>query len=449
MDDANGRPATGAPHGARTRELLEKREKFVARGVSSQNPIFVKEARGAVVEDLDGNRYLDLYAGIGVINAGHCPPSVVKAIQEQAEKLIHSCFMVSMYDSYVLLAEKIANLAPGPGPKKAMFVNSGAEAVENAVKIARAHTGKPGVLAFEAGYHGRTLLAMTLTSKVKPYKLGFGPFAPEVYKVPSAYCYRCAFRSTYPGCGMACLEHVERFFVTECDPSNIAAMVIEPVQGEGGFVVPPPEFLPGLKSICEKHDIVFVADEVQTGFGRTGAMFAVERYGVVPDLMAIAKSIAAGLPLAGVVGKADIMDAPTPGRLGGTFGGNPIACAAALATVTEIERDGLAGRAEVIGGKFTRKMKQLQEQLPGIGDVRSLGAMVGVEFVKDRKTKEPDKDAVTAVVKACRARGLLVLGAGIYSNVLRFLPPLVITDAQIDEALAILDEVLVAVLRKP
>jgi 4-aminobutyrate aminotransferase/(S)-3-amino-2-methylpropionate transaminase len=408
----------------------------------------VERAKGAVVLDLDGNRYLDLYAGIGVLNAGHCREAVVEAIGEQAKRLIHSCFMVAMYEPYVALAEKLVSLAPGDGPKKAMFVNSGAEAVENAVKIARAHTGKSGVLAFEAGYHGRTLLTMTLTSKVKPYKHQFGPFAPEVYKVPSAYCYRCVFRSTYPTCGMHCLEHIERFFVSEADPSSIAAMVIEPVQGEGGFVVPPPEFLPGLKSICEANDILFVADEIQTGFGRTGAMFAVERFGVVPDLMAVAKSIAAGLPLAGVVGDAEIMDAPTPGRLGGTFGGNPVACAAALATLDAIEADALCERAEKIGAAFTRKMKELQERLPGIGDVRSLGAMVAVELVKDRKTKAPDKDAVAAIVSEGRRRGLLLLGAGIYGNVLRFLPPLVITDAQIEEALSILDEVLGAVLKK-
>jgi 4-aminobutyrate aminotransferase/(S)-3-amino-2-methylpropionate transaminase len=448
MVDGREMPKAGAPQSARTRELLEKRERFVARGVASQAPIFVERARGAVVEDLDGNRYLDLYAGIGVINAGHCPPPVVEAIREQSERLLHSCFMVSMYEPYVALAERLVALAPGDGPKKAMFVNSGAEAVENAVKIARASTGRPGVIAFEAGYHGRTLLTMTLTSKVKPYKHQFGPFAPEVYKVPSAYCYRCAFRSTYPTCGMHCLEHIERFFVAEADPSSIAAMVIEPVQGEGGFIVPPPEFLPGLKSICEKHDIVFVADEVQTGFGRTGAMFAVERFQVVPDLMAVAKSIAAGLPLAGVVGDAEIMDAPTAGRLGGTFGGNPVACAAALATLASMEQDALCARAERIGEMFTRKMRSLQERLPGIGDVRSLGAMVAVELVTDRRTKAPDKDAVTAIVRECRARGLLVLGAGIYGNVLRFLPPLVITDAQLDEALSILGEVMEAVLKR-
>jgi 4-aminobutyrate aminotransferase/(S)-3-amino-2-methylpropionate transaminase len=440
MVNGNELPGKVAPQGPKTRELLEKRDRYVARGVASVAPIFIENGKGAVVEDIDGNTYLDLYGGIGVVNAGHCPEPVVEAIRQQSEKLLHSCFMVAMYESYVALAEKLASMAPGEGPKKAMFINSGAEAVENAVKIAKAHTKRPGVIAFEAGYHGRTLLTMTLTSKVKPYKHEFGPFAPEVYKVPSAYCYRCVFRSTYPQCGMHCLEHLERFFVTESDPSNIAAMIIEPVQGEGGFIVPPPEFLPGLKEICERHGIVFIADEVQTGFGRTGAMFAVERYGVDPDLMTVAKSIAAGLPLAGVVGKAEIMDAPTPGRLGGTFGGNPVACAAGLATLGALEAGDVSARAEHIGQVITRKMRQLQEVHPGIGDVRSLGAMIGVEFVKSRETKEPDKEAVTSLIAECRRRGLLVLGAGIYGNVLRFLPPLVITDAQLEEAMSILEQ---------
>ena len=449
MLDGTELPKVGSAPGARTQELLEKRDRYVARGVSSVAPIFVDAAKGAVVQDIDGNTYIDLYGGIGVQNAGHCPAPVVEAIRHQSQKLLHSCFMVAMYEPYVALAEKLVSIAPGGGAKKAMFVNSGAEAVENAVKIARAHTKRPGVLAFEAGYHGRTLLTMTLTSKVKPYKHEFGPFAPEVYKVPSAYCYRCVFRSSYPQCGMHCLEHIERFFVTEADPSGIAAMVIEPVQGEGGFVVPPPEFLPGLKRICEQHGIVFVADEVQTGFGRTGTMFAVEHYGVVPDLMAVAKSIAAGLPLAGVVGKAEIMDAPTPGRLGGTFGGNPVACAAGLATLSALEDGDVCARARVVGEALTRAMRALQERHPGIGDVRALGAMVGIELVKDRETKAPDKDAVTSIVSECRRRGLLVMGAGIYGNVLRFLPPLVITDRQLDEALAILERSIDAVLKQP
>ncbi|MDF1526479.1 MAG: 4-aminobutyrate--2-oxoglutarate transaminase [bacterium] len=441
-------PQKGQVQGAMTKSLLEKKEQYVARGISNLAPIFVQNAKGAVIQDLDGNTYIDFYGGIGVVNAGHCPEGVVNAIKEQAENLLHSCFMVGMYEPYVNLAEKLVYITPGDHPKKAMLVNSGAEAVENAVKIARAHTHRPGIIAFEAGFHGRTLLTMTLTSKVKPYKHEFGPFAPEVYKVPSAYCYRCIYRSTYPECGMHCLEYFERFFVSEADPSNIAAMIIEPVQGEGGFIVPPMEFLPGLKSICEKHGIVFIADEVQTGFARTGKMFAVEHFGVVPDLMTLAKGIASGMPLSAVVGKAEIMDSPTPGRIGGTYGGNPLSCVAALATIDLIEKENLPVRAEKIGSVIVARIKALQQKYHQIGDIRSLGAMVGIELVKDIQTRAPHKEATTAIIHECFNRGLLTMGAGIFSNVVRFLPPLVITDQQLDTAIAIFEESLAAVLGK-
>jgi 4-aminobutyrate aminotransferase/(S)-3-amino-2-methylpropionate transaminase len=441
-------PNVGAGQGNGTKELLAKKDRYVAKGISNVAPIFVERGKGAVVRDLDGNIYIDFYGGIGVLNAGHCPGPVLESIRIQSEKLLHTCFMVSRYESYVTLAEKLVSMTPGSGPKKAMLVNSGAEAVENAVKIARAATKRPGVIAFEAGYHGRTLLTMTLTSKVKPYKHEFGPFAPEIYKVPSAYCYRCIFKSTYPECGLHCLEYFDRFFVSEVDPSNIAAMIIEPVQGEGGFIVPPKEFLPGLKAICEKHGFVFIADEIQTGFGRTGKMFAVEHFGVAPDLMTLAKSIAAGLPLSAVVGKAEIMDAPTPGRIGGTYGGNPVACAAALATIDFIEREGLSNRADIIGSRLTSRLKSLQERTPAIGDVRSLGAMVAMELVKDRKTKEPAKELASGVISECFRRGLLTMGAGIFGNVVRFLPPLVITDEQQEKAITIIEESVGTVCRR-
>jgi len=430
----------GAAPGEETKKLSAKREKYVSRAISNLAPIFIDRAKGAVIRDVDGNVYIDCYGGIGVLNGGHCPDSVVAAIREQAEKLLHSCFSVSMYDSYVNLAEKLTEIAPGDGAKKAVFFNSGAEAIENAVKIAKAHTGKSGLVAFSGGYHGRTLLTLTLTSKVKPYKAGFGPFAPEVYKAPFAYCYRCPFKSTYPECGMHCLEHFERFFTSEVDPDNVAAMIIEPVQGEGGFVVPPKEFLPGLKAICEKHDIVFIADEIQSGFSRTGKMFATDHFAVVPDLMTVAKSIAAGLPVSAVVGQAEIMDAPAPGQLGSTYGGNPVACAAALAAIDQIEKDSLAERAEVIGRKITATMEELQQQFPQLGDIRSLGAMVAVEFVQTPETKEPDKDAVTAIIRGCFKRGLLVISSGLFGNVIRFLPPLVMTDAQLEQAMSIFSE---------
>lgn len=431
---------------SRAESLLAAKEKYVAQGISSLYPMIIESAQGAEVKDMHGNSYLDFYGGIGVINAGHCPQTVVDAVKTQAEKLLHSCFMVGMYEPYIQLAEKLCRITPGNHDKKAMFVNSGAEAVENAVKIAKAYTKRPGVIAFEGGFHGRTLMTMSLTSKVKPYKHEFGPFAPEVYKIPSANCYRCIYKSTYPGCGMACLEAFERFFISEVDPENIAAMIIEPVQGEGGFIVPPKEFLPGLKQICEKYGIVFIADEVQSGFARTGKMFACEHYGVVPDLMTMAKGIASGMPLSAVVGKAEIMDAPTAGRIGGTYGGNPVACAAALATIELMEREQLPNRAEQIGAKIVAKMRELQQQYPQIGDIRGLGAMVAIELVKDPQTKEPFKEAVPTIIQECFKRGLLTMGAGIFGNVIRFLPPTVLTDAQLEQGLNIFAEGLAVVL---
>ncbi|PLX69083.1 MAG: 4-aminobutyrate--2-oxoglutarate transaminase [Denitrovibrio sp.] len=433
-------PSVIFPESPETRKLKEKKLRSVAAGISSLAPIIVESAKGSVIKDLDGNIYIDCYAGIGVVNDGHCPDEVVKAIKDQTDKLIHSCFMVSMYDSYIELADKLAEIVPVNGEGKVMFVNSGAEAVENAVKIAKAATGRPGILAFEAGFHGRTLLTMTLTSKVKHYKYGFGPYAPEVYKVPSAYCYRCVFKSKYPECGMHCLEHIERFFVSESADDNIAAMIIEPVQGEGGFIVPPKEFLPGLREICDRHGILLIADEVQTGFGRTGKMFALDHYGVKPDLMTLAKGIASGMPLSAVVGRADVMDAPGAGRIGGTYGGNPVACAAGLATVNEMQKNDVPAKAEALGQKFVSRLEKIAENHKEIGEIRALGAMIAVEFVKDKETREPDKEIVGKLVQGCFKRGLLIMGAGIYGNVVRFLPPLVMTDEQAEKAMDIFEE---------
>ncbi|RKO68046.1 4-aminobutyrate--2-oxoglutarate transaminase [Desulfofundulus salinus] len=432
--------------GPRSNNLLEKKNRYVARGISNATPVFVAEAKGALIKDVDGNEFIDFYGGIGTLNAGHCPEPVVKAIKSQADKLLHTCFMVTMYENYVDLAEKLAGLCPVKGEsKKVMFANSGAEAVENAVKIARFYSKKPGIIAFECAFHGRTLMAMSLTSKVKPYKFGFGPFAPEVYKVPSAYCYRCYYNSTYPECGLHCLENFTRFFAAEVPPENIAAMIIEPVQGEGGFIVPPPEFLPGLQKLCEKHGIVFIVDEVQTGFARTGKMFAVEHWGVQPDLMTVAKSIASGLPLSGVVGRAEVMDAPDPGHIGGTYGGNPISCAAALATIDYMQEQKLADRAARIGEMALGRLRAMQEKYPLIGDVRGLGAMVAMELVKDRKTKEPAKDETARIIQECYKRGLIIISAGIFSNVVRMLMPLTITDEQLDLGFSILEEVMAEV----
>ncbi|KLU61126.1 4-aminobutyrate aminotransferase GabT [Peptococcaceae bacterium CEB3] len=428
--------------GPKSQALLEKKNKYVARGIAHGVPIFIEKAEGACLTDVDGNEYLDFYGGIGVLNAGHCPPPVVQAIKEQADKLIHTCFMITMYEGFVSLAEKLAQITPGKYEKKSVLVNSGAEAVENAVKIARAATKKSGVVALEMAFHGRTNMAMALTSKVKPYKYGFGPFAPEVYKLPSAYCYRCYYRASYPGCGLHCLEQFERFFAAEVDPDAIAALIVEPVQGEGGFIVPPPEFLPGVEKIARKHGILFIVDEVQTGFGRTGRMFASEHYGLEPDLMTMAKSIASGMPLSAVTGKAEIMDAPGPGGLGGTYAGNPLACAAALATLAYLEQERLAERAAEIGAKVMDRLRRLQEKYPLIGDVRGLGAMTAIELVQDRQTKEPAKKETAQVIEECAKQGLVIIGAGVFGNVVRMLMPLVITDEQLDQGLDILESAL-------
>jgi 4-aminobutyrate aminotransferase/(S)-3-amino-2-methylpropionate transaminase len=431
--------------GPKSRELLALREKYVPRGISNASPVFVREAKGAVVTDLDGNRFIDFAGGIGVVNVGHCPDGVVGAVKEQLERFVHTCFHVAMYEPYVRLAEKLAAITPGSFPKKTMFANSGAEAVENAVKIARKYTKRTGIIALECAFHGRTLMAMSLTSKVRPYKHGFGPFAPDVYKIPSAYCYRCYFGLSYPDCELRCVQNLERFFATEQSADHIAALIAEPVQGEGGFIVPPPEFLPGLKEICSRYGILFIADEVQTGFGRTGKLFACEHYGVVPEIITMAKSLGAGFPISAVTGRAEIMDAPDVGEIGGTYGGNPLSCVAALQVIEKIQTEDLPARANRIGAGITQKLLVLQEKYLQIGDVRSLGAMVAVELVKDRKTKEPAREITGQLVKECYQRGLLVISAGIYSNVLRFLTPLVISDEELNQALAVLEEAFQAV----
>ncbi len=425
---------------SKTEELMQRKNNAVAAPISNTTGIFVERAKGAVITDVEGREFLDFYAGVGVLNVGHCPESVVKAVQKQAGELLHSFFAIGMYESYVALAEKMNALLPGSGPNKTMFANSGAEAVENAVKIARQAMKRPGIISFEGGFHGRTLMAMSLTSKVKPYKHGCGPMASEVYKVPSAYCYRCHYRSEYPGCGMHCLENFERFFISEVDAEQIAAMIIEPVQGEGGFIVPPPEFLPGVKAICEKKGILFIADEIQSGFGRTGKMFAIENWGVEPDLMTTAKSIAAGVPLSAVTGKAEYMDAPGPGVIGGTYGGNPLACVAGLETIKLIEEQELCKRGAKIGQITMKRLKTLQERCKIIGDVRGLGSMIGIELVKDRQTKEPAKDLTAKVVKYCLEEGVMLISAGIYGNVIRLLIPLVVTDEQLDKGLSVLEK---------
>lgn len=423
-----------------TQDLMERRTKAVAKGVFNAAPIFAAKGEGAIVTDVDGREFIDFAGGIGVMNVGHSHPKVVAAIKEQAEKLQHSCFHIFMYEGYVALAEKLASLTPGAFPKKAALFNSGAEAVENAVKIARHATGRDGVVVFENGFHGRTLLTMTLTSKVKPYKFGFGPYAPEVYRIPYAYCYRCPVGKEYPSCGVACADLLRKAFINSFAAENTACVLVEPISGEGGFLTPPKEYFPKLKAICEEFGIVFIADEVQTGAARTGKMFAMEHWGVEPDLVCMAKSIGGGMPISAVAGKAELMDAPQVGGLGGTYGGNPVCCAASLAALEVIEEEGLVEKSAALGARLFAAFEDMQNKYSIIGDVRGKGAMIALELVHDRETKEPAADKAKALTAHCIEKGLMLLSCGNYGNVIRTLMPLVITEEQLDRAITIIDE---------
>ncbi|MBX6764094.1 MAG: 4-aminobutyrate--2-oxoglutarate transaminase [Rubrobacteraceae bacterium] len=426
--------------GPKSRALMERRRKAVSAGLGTALPIWVREAHGALVEDVDGNTFIDFGGGIGVLNAGHTNPAVVEAVKEQVERLTHTCYYVTQYEPYLELAEKLNALVPGDFEKRSFFCNSGAEAVENAIKVARAYTGRPAVIAFENAFHGRTFMAMSLTSKVSPYKKNFGPYAPEVYRVPSPYAYRCpAGRDCSGGCRGDCLGALDKLFVSYVDPRSVAAMIIEPVAGEGGFIPVPDFYLRRLREICDEYGIVLIIDEVQTGFGRTGKMFAIEHSGVEPDLLTTAKSLGGGLPIAGVTGRAEIMDGVHTGGLGTTYGGNPLACVAALAVLETFEEEDLLSRANVIGERTMAAMHEMQKRHPDfIGDVRGLGAMVAMELVKDSESREPDKERTAGIVEAALQEGLMLLTAGQYDNVIRTLTPLVITDEQLDEGLAIL-----------
>jgi 4-aminobutyrate aminotransferase/(S)-3-amino-2-methylpropionate transaminase len=390
--------------------------------------------------DVEGRELIDFAGGIGVNNVGHCHPKVVAAIQDQAAKCIHTCFHVAMYEPYVELAERLNGLAPGDAAKMTLFANSGAEAVENAVKIARYATKRPAVICFENAFHGRTLLTMTLTSKVKPYKFGYGPYAPEVYRMPYAYCYRCPFGLTRPACNTACADYLEEFFVSHVAAEQTAAVIAEPIQGEGGFVTPPPEYFSKLKAICEKYGIVFIADEVQSGAGRTGKFFAIDHWGVVPDIVTMAKSFAGGMPLSAVIGRTDLMNASHVGGLGGTYGGNPVSCRAALAVMEVLLEDGLMERAVSLGEILKKRFDAIQAKNEVIGDVRGKGPMLAMELVEDRETKIPATDKAKALVSRCFEKGLVLLSCGNFGNVIRTLMPLVITDEQLEKGLAILEE---------
>jgi len=422
-------------------EIIKLRQDHVAKGVYTALPAMIAEAKGVLVRDVEGKEFLDFSGGIGVLNVGHCPDEVVAAIRDQAGKYLHSCFMVQMYEPYIALAKELNEIAPGKFSKKTMFVNSGAEAVENAIKIAKHYTKRPAVLCFENAFHGRTALTMSLTSKVKNYKFGFWPFMPEVYRAPYAYCYRCSYDKKYPSCGIYCAEFInEKFFDLYAAAESIAALIVEPVQGEGGFIVPPKGYLEKLQKICQDHGIVFIADEIQTGFGRTGKMFACEHFGVEPDLLVTAKSLAAGMPLAAVTGRAEIMDAVEHGGIGGTFGGNPVCCAAGLAVLQILKKEKLVERAHFIGEKVMKKFHTLAEKYPFVGDIRGLGAMNAMEIVADMKSQKPNGDLAKAIVKRCYEKGLIMLTAGGLGNVIRNLVPLVVTDEQLEQGLKILDE---------
>jgi len=422
--------------------LLAERNRHIPQGPFNVHPIFAESAKGAIIRDVEGKEYIDFAGGIGVNNIGHCNEEVLKAVQEQIQKYIHTCFHVVMYEPYVELAKRLNKITPGDFPKKTMLVNSGAEAVENAVKVARHATGRTGTIAFEDAFHGRTLLALSLTSKMKPYKFGFAPYAPEIYRMPYAYCYRCAFGLEYPSCEIHCAYFLRDFFHTHISAEQVAALIVEPVLGEGGFVVPPKEYFKVLYNICKDNGIIFIADEVQTGFGRTAKMFAMEHYEVAPDILVTAKSIAGGFPLSAVTGKAELMDHPQVGGLGGTYAGNPVACRAALAVLEQFEKTDLLKNAEKIGKKVMEKFKELQEQHEVVGDVRGLGAMVGMELVTDRKTKEPATALTRQLVDRCREKGLLMISSGTHSNIIRPLMPLIITDAQLEKGLSIIEETL-------
>jgi 4-aminobutyrate aminotransferase/(S)-3-amino-2-methylpropionate transaminase len=425
--------------GPRSRALLARGETCVAGPLRVYLPVFAAEARNATITDVDGNTFIDFAGGVGVVNVGHSHPRVVEAIQEQAARFVHTDFTVVPYESYLELAERLGQVAPFVGPTRAAFFNSGAEAIENAVKIARLTTGRSAVIAFDAAFHGRTLLAMTMTSKVVPYKAGMGPFAPEVYRAPFPNAYRG------PSADEA-LAALERMFSSHVAPSQVAAIVFEPQLGEGGFVPAPPAFVEGIRRICDREGIVMVADEVQTGFGRTGRMFAMEHYDVEADLITVAKSIAAGLPLSGVLGKAEIMDAPPGGAIGGTFVGNPVALAAALAVLDVFAEEDVIARANVIGDRIRQRMSAWKERWPRIGDVRGLGAMLAIELVHDPVGKDADPDLAAAVIDAALERGVILLKAGVMGNCIRVLCPLTIEDAVLDEALAAWEQALEHVL---
>jgi len=427
--------------GPKSRALMARREAAVARGTYHATPLFAAKAEGAVLEDVDGNRFIDFAGGIGCLNSGHRAPRVLAALREQLDKYLHLCFSVTPYEPYIALAEKLNALAPGKFPKKTFLINSGAEAVENSIKIARAYTKRPAVICFEDAFHGRTLLTMSLTSKTHPYKAGFAPFASDIYRIPYAYSYRAQKGAT----AESFAHHLEDAFKRVVAPESVAAVIAEPVLGEGGFVVPPRDYFRILQDICRKHGIVFIADEVQSGIARTGKWFACEHFGIEPDLITSAKSVGGGMPLAGVTGRAEIMDAPEVGSLGGTFAGHPLSCVAALAAIETIEKEGLLARSTELGKRFEERARGWQKKWSLIGDIRSLGGMCAIELVRNPETREPADTETKQIARHCYEHGLITITAGTFNNVIRILVPLVIADEQFEEGLGVIEAALASV----
>jgi len=425
--------------GPKSREILERRQRAVAGGLAKATDVVAARAEGVLVHDVDGNTLMDFAGGIGTLAVGHCLPAVVEAIRSQAEKLVFVCDLVATQEPYIRLAELLNQIAPGDFVKKTLLGTSGAEAIENAIKLARAYTGRPAVITFEGAYHGRTLLTMSLTSRYDLFKKGFGPFAPEIYRVTAPYPYRRPDGLSEDQYVDWCCQQLENALVTHVAPSAVAAIIIEPVQGEGGFMPMPTRFLRKIREICDQHGIVMIADEIQCGMGRTGKLFAVEHHGVVPDLVTMAKSLGAGMPISAVTGRAEIMDATHLGGLGGTYGGTPLASVAAIEAVNTVRQPQFLRRAEAIGATLRKTLLAWKEEFPVVGDVRGLGPMMAMELVRDRTTKEPARDETLQIIRRAVGKGLILIRAGLYSNCIRLLPPLVIDDQQLEEGLSILE----------